>query len=319
VSEPRIVSLLPSATEIVCSLGLRDQLVGISHECDFPASVRGLPAVTSPKMDASGSSAEIDRELRALVEGGLGVYRVDAEKLAELAPDLIVTQDQCEVCAVSYRDVVAATRAVAERPVEIVSLHPRRLEDVWGDVERVALAAGIEARGRGCAERLRERVATLAERTAPLPHPRLACLEWLDPLMSAGNWIPDLAAVAGGEYDAVAPGEHSAWLEWERFEESTPDVVCAMPCGFGLERTRREVAALLEEPRWQSLAAVRAGRVFALDGSSYFNRPGPRLVESAEILAGLLHPDVLAGLVRPGASERVTLPPVDGASAAPLS
>jgi iron complex transport system substrate-binding protein len=304
-TRPRIVSLLPSATEIVCALGLRDCLVGVSHECDHPAAVRGLPAVTAPKLDVAGSSAEIDRSLRVLVESGLGVYRVDAALLAALAPDLILTQDQCEVCAVSYRDVLRATRDVAGGHVEILSLRPRRLADVWDDVERVAAAAGVLERGHAAAERLRDRVTALAERTRPLPRPRLACLEWLDPLMAAGNWVPDLAAAAGAAYDLATPGEHSAWLAWEGLEASRAEVLCALPCGFSLARTHRELAGLLREPRWHVLPAVRADRVFALDGSAYFNRPGPRLAESAEILAAVLHPEELADLLRPGAWSRV--------------
>jgi len=318
-AKPRIVSLLPSATEIVCALGLRDRLVGVSHECDYPASVRGLPAVTAPKLDVDGTSAAIDRELRALVEAGLGVYRVDARALAALAPDLIVTQDQCNVCAVSYGDVVRATRDLAGAGVQIVSLRPSRLDDVWDDVEQVADAAGISAHGRTVATGLRARIGGLAERSARLARPRLACIEWLDPLMAAGNWVPDLAAVAGADYTLAPAGAHSAWLEWSALERSRPEVLCAMPCGFGLERTRRELALLLAEPRWGALPAVRDGRVFALDGSAYFNRPGPRLVESAEILAGVLHPSELGHLVRPGACVEVRRSRTSAAPATPAA
>lgn len=297
----RIVSLLPSATEIVCALGLRDALVGVSHECDFPADVVGLPVLTAPKLDPSRPSRAIDGDIRALVAAGLGVYTIDAARLEELRPDLIVTQDQCDVCAVSYADVTAAVRSLAQRTTQIVSLRPNHLDDVWRDVETVAVAAGVAAIGRSVADGLRGRVAALAERTAALPRPRLACLEWFDPLMAAGNWVPDLAFAAGATCDLVAPGTHSAWLEWADLVADRPDVVCAMPCGFTLARTATELARLLDEPRWQALPAVRAGRVFAVDGSSYFNRPGPRLVESAEILAAILHPDALSHLAPHGA------------------
>ena len=311
-ARPRIVSLLPSATEIVCALGLRDRLVGVSHECDHPADVVGLPVVTASKVDARGSSRDIDRGIRGLVESGLGVYRIDADLLASLAPDLIVTQDQCDVCAVPYADVVEATRALAGRGTEIVSLRPTRIAEVWGDVERVGAAAGVASRGVAVADRLRDRLGELArrvERAVGATRPRLACIEWLDPLMAAGNWVPELAAIAGAAYDLVPAGEHSARLEWEALGASRPDVVCVMPCGFALDQTRRELPALVADPRWAALPAVRAGRAFAIDGNAYFNRPGPRLVESAEILAGLLHPDGLGQLVIPGAAERIAAGP----------
>ncbi|HEY8516990.1 MAG TPA: cobalamin-binding protein [Candidatus Binatia bacterium] len=298
---PRIVSLLPSATEIVCALGLRDQLVGVSHECDFPPDVVGLPVVTAPKLDASRDSGTIDAEVRRLVASGLGVYTIDVERLAELAPDLIVTQDQCDVCAVSYGDVVAATRSVLGGRTEIVSLRPSRLEDVWRDVQTVAAAAGVEDRGREVAARLRSAIAELQERTAGLPRPRLACIEWLDPLMAAGNWLPDLADAAGASYALAQPGAHSARLEWQSLVDAQPDVICAMPCGFTLARTITELETKLTEERWRKLPAVRAGRVYAVDGSAYFNRPGPRLVESAHILASICHPDELGDLMPSGA------------------
>lgn len=301
----RIVSLLPSATEIVCALGLRDSLVGVSHECDFPADVVGLPMLTRAKLDASRPSADIDREVRDLLAGGLGIYAIDLDALGHLQPDLIVTQDQCDVCAVSYGEVQAAVRALAHPGTTIVSLRPSRLADVWRDVETVAEAAGVAERGRSVANELRERVARLAERTATLPPRRLACIEWLAPLMAAGNWVPDLAAAAGAVCELARPGAHSGWLEWQALADDRPDVLCAMPCGFTLERTVAELTELLREPRWETIPAVREGRVFAVDGSSYFNRPGPRLAESAEILAGILHPAELGHLVPGGAALRV--------------
>jgi iron complex transport system substrate-binding protein len=302
---PRIVSLLPSATEIVCALGLRESLVGVSHECDFPPGVAGLPVVTAPKLDARRSSAEIDRDVRRLVEEGLGVYRIDTARLGELRPDLIVTQDQCDVCAVSYGDVVRAVRELASERTEIVSLNPTRVADVWQDIARVGEAAGVGERGREVAAALRERLAALERRTRHLARPRLACIEWLDPLMAAGNWLPDLAEAAGGSYTLAAPGEHSRWLDWATLVEAAPDVVCLMPCGFTLAQSCREVADLLARDEWSRLPAVRAGRVFVVDGSAYFNRPGPRLVESAEILAAVLHPEACRELLPPSGVVRL--------------
>jgi iron complex transport system substrate-binding protein len=307
---PRIVSLLPGATEIVCALGLRENLVGVSHECDFPPDVRGLPVVTAPEIDPGCTSREIDRALRERLAAGLSIYRVDEPLLASLAPDLIVTQDQCEVCAVSPRQVLEAIRRIAGGATEILSLRPSRLADVWDDVERVAGAAGVAGRGHDLAEALRARVAALAAATARVgSRPRLACIEWLDPLMVAGNWVPELAAAAGAESLLATAGAHSPWLEWSALEASAPEVLCAMPCGFGLAQTRREIADLVAEPRWQSLPAIRRGRVYAVDGNAYFNRPGPRLVESAEILAGLVHPDAFGHLVPTGAAEVVACGP----------
>lgn len=310
----RVVSLLPSATEIVCSLGLRDSLVGVSHECDYPADVVGLPVLTRAKLDASRPSVDIDRDVRSLLSGGLGIYAIDVDTLGRLKPDLIVTQDQCDVCAVSYGEVQAAVRALAHPGTTIVSLRPSRLDEVWRDIETVAEAAGVAERGRSVANALRERVALLTDRTAKAPKQRLACIEWLAPLMAAGNWVPDLAAAAGAICELAQPGAHSGWLDWESLVDDRPDVLCAMPCGFTLERTVDELTELLREPRWQVLPAVRDGRIFAVDGSSYFNRPGPRLAESAEILAGILHPAELGHLVPRGAVQQITADAVRAAS-----
>jgi iron complex transport system substrate-binding protein len=304
-SGPRIVSLLPSATEIVCALGLRSSLVAVSHECDHPADVVGLPVVTHARIDPRRSSREIDDDIRALVRSGLSVYDIDTAELGRLAPDLIVTQDQCDVCAVSYEDVVKAVQQLAGTNAEIVSLRPNRLADVWDDIRRVAAAAGVSERGRDLANDLGERLAALGRRTKELPRRRIACLEWLDPLMAAGNWVPELVDTAGGTSDLATAGTHSPWLEFDRLEAFQPEIVCAMPCGFDLDRTERELAALLREERWRRLAPVQGGLCFAVDGNAYFNRPGPRLVESAEILAGLLHPDECASLVPERAATRV--------------
>ncbi len=289
----RIVSLLPSATEIVCAVGLRDALVGRSHECDFPPGVERLPALCEPKVHIHGASGAIDREVRKLVADGLSVYRVDAERLRALAPDVIVTQTQCEVCAVSEADVVAATCDWAGSGVRIISLAPARLDDVLADIERVAAALGVSERGSAVVATLRARLAALAARTRDLPRPTIACIEWLDPLMAAGNWVPELVALAGGRNLFGAAGEHSPCLEWDAVRAADPDVIVAMPCGFDIARARGEMASLERLPGWDALRAVRTGRVAVVDGHQYFNRPGPRLVESAEILAEILHPRVL--------------------------
>jgi iron complex transport system substrate-binding protein len=302
----RIVSLLPSATEILCALGLRERLVGVSHECDHPPDVAGLPVLTEPKLDPRRRSGEIDRDVRALVAEGLGVYRIRTDALAEVRPDLIVTQDQCDVCAVSLADVEAAARARLGAGVAIVSLRPARLGDVFDDIRRVAAASESEPAATELIAGLEERLGRLRARHAHLrSRPRVACIEWLDPLMAAGHWIPDLVELAGGAYDLVRAGAPSPTLDWSALVAARPDVVVLMPCGFELEQTRRELSSLVARPEWRQLPAVRHRRAYAVDGNAYFNRPGPRIVDSAELLAGIVQPGFYAHLMPAGAWEPI--------------
>ena len=302
----RIVSLLPSATEIVCALGLSDRLVGVSHECDFPPEVVGRPVLTAPKLDPRGTSSEIDAAVRRVVSDGLSVYNIDVDALERLRPDLIVTQDQCDVCAVSLADVEAAARQCLAADVTIVSLHPSRLADISGDIGRVAEAAGRVDAGERLVASLRERLDRLRRQHSRLrSRPRVACIEWIDPLMVAGNWVPELVELAGGFSDLVPPGEHSPVVTWERLAAYSPDVVILMPCGFELAQTRREIPRLQERAEWRALPAVRNRRVFSVDGNAYLNRPGPRIAESAELLAGLIQPGFFAGLIPADSFERV--------------
>ena len=288
----RIVSLLPSTTEIACSLGFQPALVGRSHECDFPPGVERLPVLTAPKLDATRPSAEVDQRVKALVRDGLSVYRVDAERLRELAPDVILTQDQCEVCAASLADVEEALGDWSDSQPRVVSLAPSTLGDVWRDVARVAEALGAPERGQALAAALTDRVSGLAEQALRIrERPRVACIEWIDPLMAAGNWVPELVALAGGDSVFGEAGAHSPWIAWEALRDADPDAIVVLPCGFDLPRTRAEMAPLTAQPGWSGLRAVREGRIFLTDGNQYFNRPGPRLVESLEILAETLHPD----------------------------
>ena len=286
----RIVSLLPSSTEIVCALGLGPRLVGRSHECDFPPEVADLPACTEPRLDTGASSAEIDRDVRALVRDGLSVYRVDPERLRSLRPDVILTQEQCEVCAATPRDLEAALADWLDAPPHVLSLAPATLADVLRDVECVARCLGVEARGCGLVDRLVERISAIGERSGGGPRPRVACLEWTDPLMGAGHWVPELVSLAGGRPVLGSHGQRSPWTSLEALAEADPDVVVVMPCGLDLSRTRRETAALATRPLFAELRARREGRVALTDGHQYFNRPGPRLVESLEILAEILRP-----------------------------
>jgi iron complex transport system substrate-binding protein len=302
----RIASLLPSATEIVCGLGLAERIVGVSHECDFPAAIVGRPILTEPKLDPRGTSMEIDTAVRKLVRDGLSVYRIREVELRAVKPDLIVTQEHCEVCAVSFTEVQKAVREWLAPSTEIVSLKPNRLEDVLQDFVRVAEAAGVRDAGVELVRSCRERLDHLRAGAAKVrSRPRVACIEWMEPLMVAGNWIPELVEIGGGTYDLVAAGEHSPQISWRELVDYAPDVVVVMPCGFKLEQTRRELAQLTEREEWRSLPAVRNQRVYSADGNAYFNRPGPRIVDSAELLAGLMQPGYCADLVPKGSWEHV--------------
>ena len=288
----RVVSLIASATEIVAALGRRDWLVARSHECDFPADVSALPVITEPKFTTGGSSAEIDARVRTLVGEWLSVDRVDIDKLRDAAPDVIVTQDHCEVCAVSLKDVEAATCHWTGHKAEIVSLRPHGLEDVLRDIRRVAAALDAASEGEALINRMRDRLAALRSKTANLSRPGVAFIEWMDPLMSGGNWMPTLINAAGGRDLLGVEDAHSPFLSWESLANADPDVIVIAPCGFPIDRTVREMPVLESHERWAQLKAVRSRRVYIGDGNAYFNRPGPRLVETAEIIAEMLHPSI---------------------------
>ena len=293
MNKPRIVSLLPSCTEIVCELGLSDQLVGRSHECDFPPAVCRLPVCTQPKLNVQASSLQIDRDVKALLQDALSIYQIDTGMLKALRPDFILTQSQCEVCAVSLSAVELAVSGWAGFQPRILSLAPNALADVWNDILEVAGALGVAERGAEVVARLKDRVENVAARARPLSQrPSVACIEWLDPLMAAGNWVPELVALAGGRNLFGESGKHSPWLNWESVRERDPEIMVILPCGFDIERTRREMSSLTARPGWINLRAVKNGQVYLADGNQFFNRPGPRLVESLEILAAIIHPTV---------------------------
>ncbi len=288
----RVVTLIPSATEIVAALGFRDHIVGRSHECDFPPRIDALPALTAPKLKTEGNSAELDERVKRLIEQGLAVYKVDAPLLRKLAPDVIVTQDQCQVCAASLADVEAATRDWTDRPVNIVSLNPMSLDDVWRDMGKVAVALGVADRGKSLIHSLTQRMRMTGDRAATVKQrPRTALIEWIEPLMAGGNWMPTLVEMAGGANLFGTAGQHSPWLEWEALKSADPDAIVIAPCGLDLARIRADFPALAKLRGWSELRAVKTKRVYFADGNQYFNRPGPRLVETLEILAEILHPD----------------------------
>jgi iron complex transport system substrate-binding protein len=289
----RIVSLIASATEIVHALGLGPEQVGRSHECDFPDEVRALPVCTTPSFQVTGSSAEIDRRVKERLANALSVYEVVQDVLERLQPTHIVTQTQCRVCAVSLEDVERALAgSISSRP-RLIALEPNALDDIWTDIRRVAFACGIPSKGDEVVATLRHRMTLISTRACGARRrPRVACIEWHEPLMAAGNWVPELVELANGENLFGKAGIHSPWMVWEELVASDPDVIVSMPCGFDLERTRQEMYWLTRRPGWSDLRAVQRGEVYLADGNQYMNRPGPRVVESLAILAEILHPDI---------------------------
>lgn len=289
----RIVSLIASATEIVCALGFEHQLVGRSHECDYPPSVKSLPQLTSPKFNVEGTSLEIDQRVKTIVQDALSVYRVDAQALEAVRPTHIITQSQCEVCAVSLKDVEQAVCELTSSRPAIVSLEPNALEDVWSDILRVGDSLAARDRAERLVDQLRSRIDDIVQRTHWLnSNPTVAYIEWIEPLMAGGNWMPELIEMAGGVNLFGEAGKHSPWMTWEELVAKDPDVIFVSPCGFDIKRTLEEMHLLGDRAEWTDLKAVVGGRVFVADGNQYFNRPGPRLVESLEILAEVIHPNV---------------------------
>ena len=291
----RILPLISSATEIVHALGLGQFQVGRSHECDFPPSVLSLPVCTRPAIEVDGSSAEIDALVKDRLRRALSVYEVDAELVTRLAPTHIITQTQCEVCAVSLADVERALQADFATDARIIALEPYALADVWADIRRVADACGHGGVGEELVRRLEDRMADLRERAARADcTPSVAAIEWQEPLMAGGNWVPELIEMANGRNLFGVAGQHSPWMTWEQLIEADPDVIVFLPCGFDLARTRSEMHWLSERADWPRLRAVRAGKVYLCDGNQFMNRPGPRLAESLQIFAEILHPELFA-------------------------
>jgi iron complex transport system substrate-binding protein len=297
MTRARVASLLPAATEIVCALGARAQLVGVSHECNWPADVVGLPVLTRSKVPTAGRSADIDRAVRAVLADALSVYEVDEAALAALRPDVVVTQDLCDVCAVSLDDVRDALRRIAGEEIDLVSLSPARLDDLFADVRAVARALGLEARGEALGDELRGRMQAVRARSAALAtRPKVLTIEWLDPVMVGGTWMPELVELAGGEPLVTAPGDHAPTLDRAALASLAPEVVLVKPCGFDLARSRGELDTLAAQLAGLPWPALEREAVWLADGNAFFNRPGPRLVESLEILAACVHPAAFADL-----------------------
>lgn len=288
----RIVSLLPSATEIVCALGLNDQLVGVTHECDWPSEVKRLPRVTRTLIPKDAGSTEIDSRVRDRLRTQQALYTLDMSLLETLRPDLIVTQALCDVCAVADDDVHAAAELLSTRP-QVVNLAPRSFGDVLDCLRLVGSAAQVPARAEHVIASLRARIDAVAVRSAAtVRRPRVVLLEWLMPPFSCGHWTPELVHLAGGIEILGRAGERSRALRWSEIEAAQPDVIVVACCGFDLARTQKDLTALAPAPEWRRLLAVRNHQVHVVDGSHYFSRPGPRLVDSLEILAHALHPEI---------------------------
>ncbi|HET6883774.1 MAG TPA: cobalamin-binding protein [Pirellulales bacterium] len=288
----RIVSLLPSATEIICELGIGEQLVGVSHECDYPTFVQDLPKVTRTKIPQMASSQEIDALVRQQLKTQSALYSLDLPTLERLKPDLIVTQTLCNVCAVAESEVIAALCHLPGQ-ARVVNLEPVRLADVFASLRLVAEAAGAPGRAESVVAGLQARIDAVAKRTAGVAScPQVVFLEWVDPPFSAGHWTPELVRLAGGIELIGREAMPSRTISWEEIVCASPDVLFVACCGFAAERTRYDLSTLAARPGFGDLPCVRSGRVYNSDGSAYFNRPGPRLVDSLEILAHALHPDL---------------------------
>ena len=304
----RICSLLPGATEIACALGLADEIVGVSHECDFPPAARSKPVMVRSRIDPRKiGSGEIDRRVGDLLRSKQSLYTLDEKLFTDSQPDIILTQGLCDVCALDYNDVVQAARSLAREP-RIISLDPHCLADILNDVLRIGEATHRSLQAESLVQELRVRIEAVRHQTArSASRPRVACLEWFDPIYIAGHWVPEMVQLAGGSDILGNAGEPSAKIEWDALIESHPEILILMPCGFDLDRAVRESSLLKNRAGWQSLAAVRDKRVFAVSGADYFSRPGPRLVDGLEILSQLFHPELFPVPISSDLAKRVNL------------
>ncbi|WP_298920355.1 cobalamin-binding protein [uncultured Nostoc sp.] len=292
-SNVRIVSLIPSGTEILATLGLVNAIVGRSHECDYPPEIQNRPICTQARLNSNASSSQIHDDVNNLLQSALSIYEIKTDVLEQLQPTHILTQDQCDVCAVSLDEVEKAVATLIHSKPQIISLQPNILQDVWADIERVGNTFKVDS--VKVLENLEARVKICQQRIQGLSLnevPTVACIEWTDPLMIAANWIPELVNLAGGHSLFSLTGQASPILPWETLIASNPDIIVFMLCGFDLNRTRQEANLLTQRSDWEKLHATQSGRVYITDGNSYFNRSGPRLVDSLEILAEILHPEI---------------------------
>lgn len=291
MADKKIISLLPSATEIVCALGLQENLVGRSHECDFPQDICELPVCSSARLQSGLDSAQIDKQVKEILQDGLSIYQIDKELIRSLQPDVVITQAQCEVCAVSLKEVENALQDLLDKEVKIISLEPHGLGDIFQDIRQVAMELNVPERAEVLIEEMEERRDIVRHKLKFIDSkPLVACIEWLSPMMVAGNWTPELLEIAGGRPVLSEKGKHSPYVDFESLKATNPDILVVMPCGFSVQQTLREIGFLLQLPGWEELAAVKNNQVYIADGNHYFNRSGPRIIDSLEILAEIIHP-----------------------------
>jgi len=287
----RIYSFLPSATEMVYALGLGDQLCGVTHECDYPAEAASKPIVVRSRHTSTKSQREIDELVAQSMSHGHGLYSIDRALLERVKPDVVITQELCDVCSVSLRDVLKTIDELSDG-CSVVSLKPRGLDGVMEDILTVGEACHAEARARGLVASLRRRVRAVEKKAEGLARPRVFCVEWFDPVFASGHWVPEMVEVAGGHDALGRPGEDSRRISWDEVLSYDPEALVLIPCGFDVRRTMDDLPLLASRPGWSSMAAVRAGSVYATHGSAYYSRPGPRLVDGLEMMAKMIHPEV---------------------------
>jgi iron complex transport system substrate-binding protein len=287
----KIISLLPAATEIICALGLKENLVGRSHECDFPETVKNLPACTAANFPDNLSSGEIDQRVKEILKDALSIYTVNSDLIKQLSPDIIITQAQCEVCAVSLNNVEEALNNYTGKPVNIISLQPGTLLDIFNDIKLIAGVLNVNEAANDLLEDLNQRVDIIRHKLKFAENkPSVACIEWLHPIMVSGNWVPGLIEVAGGISVLGNRGKHSEYVQWEDIRLTNPDILVIAPCGFSINRTLKEIDLLLKMDGFNELKAVKNNRLYIVDGNHYINRPGPRIVDSIEIFAEIINP-----------------------------
>ena len=285
----KIVSLISSATEIVSSLQCIDSLVGISHECDYPESIKNLPVCSEPRFDVNGKSIEIEQSIKSLLQEALSIYRVKENVIRSLNPDVIITQSQCDVCAVSIKDVrIAIEQAIGINP-EIISLSPTCLEDVWNDILELGIVLKRESVAKDLVKSIKNDISIISKKNKNKNPVSVGCIEWTEPLMFAGNWVPEIVQIVGGKSLFGVAGEHSNWSKYEELYQHDPDKIIFMPCGYDMNRTKVELSNFTHNVRWKSLKAVRTGEVYLTDGNQYFNRPGPRLLDSIKIMEDIIN------------------------------
>ena len=287
----KVLSLLSSTTEVIYALGCEDQLVGRSHECDYPPEVMTLPICTKPKFNVDGSSIEVDGQVKSILQNALSVYYINENLLKELKPDIILTQSQCEVCAVSEKDVKGVVKNITGINPDIISVEPNSVKDIFKDIKIIAEALNVVDKGADLIEFMKYRIRILKKSYDDKSELTVAAIEWIDPLMAAGNWVPELIEMAGGINLFGEAGKHSPWMEYKDLIEKDPQTIIIMPCGYNIQKSIFEIDSLIKQKGWQKINAVQNNKVYITDGNQYFNRPGPRIIESLEILIEIFHDD----------------------------